>query len=248
MTDNNLGSLVQQMAQHQRDMQEQMTRLIETLGQPKPDKTNTSKPDPFTGKANDVHRFLSLFKIWAASRSDLSTEEKTITSALSFMQGEAADWAARHANLIVKSHEPNSMQPFPFDGKWAQFEKEFKTRFGSVDEEGEARRKIKGMKQGKQSVAHYAQEFQDVGGRTSFSDADLMERFCNGLNGGIRLHMISIELGQGKAKSLAEAVNRACTIELALHNPTFNTTPNFRSSDPNAMDVDATRTGGNGKT
>ncbi|KAK7461755.1 hypothetical protein VKT23_008185 [Stygiomarasmius scandens] len=131
MTDNNLGSLVQQMAQHQRDMQEQMTRLIETLGQLKPDKTSTSKPDPFTGKANDVRCFLSLFKIWAASQSDLNTEEKNITSTLSFMQGEAADWAARHANLIVKSHEPNSMQPFPFDGKWAQFEKEFKTRFGS---------------------------------------------------------------------------------------------------------------------
>ena len=96
------------------------------------------------------------------------------------MQGKAADWAARHANLIVKSHEPNLTQPFPFDGKWTQFEKEFKTRFGSVDEEAEARRKIKGMKQGKQSVAHYAQEFQDVGGRTGFSDADLMERFCKG--------------------------------------------------------------------
>ena len=170
------------------------------------------------------------------------------------MQGDAADWAARYANLAVKSNEehardpvPANATPFPFDGTWEKFEKEFKTRFGSVDEEAEARRKIMGMRQGKQKVAHYAQEFQDIGGRTGFSDADLMERFCNGLNSNIRLHMISIELGQGKAKSLAEAINRACTIELAIHSPTF-AGGNFRSSDPNAMDIDATRTGGNGKT
>ena len=145
MTDNNLGSLVQQMAQHQRNMQEQMTRLIEAMGQPKPAKSSVAKPDPFTGKTTDVRCFLSLFKIWASSRKDLNTEPKLITAALSFMQGDAADWAARYANLAVKSNEehardpvPANATPFPFDGTWEKFEKEFKTRFGSVDEEAEA--------------------------------------------------------------------------------------------------------------
>jgi hypothetical protein len=63
----------------------------------------------------------------------------------------------------------------------------------------------------------------------------------------ICLHMVSINLGQGKPKNLAEAVKRACMIELALHDPSLSSSGKSSASDPYAMDIDTTRTG-NGKT
>ena len=159
------------------------------------------------------------------------------------MTEDAADWAARYANQVFQHYADPTKTSFPFNGKWDEFIKEFKTRFGSLNEESEARKEIqgkdgKGMKQGKQTVAQFAQKFQDVGSRTGFSNADLMEQFCNRLNHGIRLHMVSINIAQGKLKSLTQAILWAIKIELALHDPTYNTTSN-RRTDPNAMDVDA---------
>ena len=101
------------------------------------------------------------------------------------------------------------------------------------------------MKQGKLTVAQFAQKFQDIGSQTGFSNADLMERFCSRLNPSVRLHMVSINIAQGKPKSLSQAVSWALEIELALHDPTYNSTSNHRS-DPNAMDIDATRVGNGG--
>ena len=106
------------------------------------------------------------------------------------MTEDAADWAARYADQVFQHYADPTKTSFPFNGKWDEFVKAFKTRFGSLDEESEARKEIqgkdgKGMKQGKQTVAQFAQKFQDVGSRTGFSDADLLERFCNGLNHGI---------------------------------------------------------------
>src|ERR1043165_7180187 len=97
-------------------------------------------------------------------------------SALSFMHGEATDWVARFVSQIARSKETGSKVAFPFDSDWDEFEEELKMKFGSIDEEAEVRKEIKGMKQGKQTVTQYAQKFQDVGSRTGFSDADQIGR------------------------------------------------------------------------
>ncbi|KAK7448504.1 hypothetical protein VKT23_013765 [Stygiomarasmius scandens] len=260
----NLTELVQQLAQQQVTLQQQVNRMAEALTRnqtPAPaavaasatptttsssQKSSTAKPEPFVGKATDVRRFLSYFLNWASKQNDLPEESDVILSALSYMQGDAADWASRFIDQAMKSKQTNSEAKFPFEGKWDTFVQEFKTRFGSLDEEAEARKEIKGMKQGQRTVAQFAQKFQDVGSRTGFSDTDLMERFCNGLSQTIQLQMININIAQGKPKSLSDAVSRACTIELALHDPSLNIRTSA-VSDPMAMDIDANRVGNGGR-
>jgi Retrotransposon gag protein len=243
------------IADQQLALQNQITALVTAMNsnatRVASSKSSTARPEPFKGKASDVRRFLSFFKNWAASQTDMNSYQKSISAALSFMQEDAADWAARHADLAVQSGKENSTVPFPFKADWDEFEKQFKIRFGAMDEEAEARVEIRGIKQGKMTVSHYAQKFQDLGSRTGFSDADLRERFYAGLNPNIRLHLVSIELGQGKAKTLEEAVTRACTVDTALHDPSLHfptsKTTSSTAADPYAMDIDATRTG-NGNT
>jgi hypothetical protein len=251
MSAQQFSDLLHTLATQQAALQAQVLQLTQTLNsgssETKSTKSSIAKPEPFTGKATEVRPFLAFFQNWAGKQKDLKDGEDWIASALSFMHGEASDWAARFARQIAKAEEEGSEIPFPFGGDWDQFEAELKTRFGSIDEEGEARREIKGMKQGKQSAAQYAQKFQDVGSRTGFSDQDLMERFCVNLNNSIRMHMVSMNLGQGKPKDLSEAVKRACTIELAIHDPTLSNSGRGSAPDPYAMDIDATRTG-NGKS
>jgi Retrotransposon gag protein len=246
---------LRQIAEQQLALQTQITALVEAMNtnatRTTGSKSSTAKPEPFKGKASDVRRFLSFFKNWAASQTDMNSYQKSISAALSFMQEDAADWAARYADQAVQSGKENSTVAFPFNANWDEFEKQFKIRFGALDEEAEARAEIRGIRQGKSTVAQYAQKFQDLGSRTGFSDADLRERFYAGLNANIRLHLVSIDLGQGKAKTLEEAVTRACTVDTALHDPSLHLPSqkhyNSTTTDPNAMDIDATRMG-NGNT
>ncbi|KAF5340179.1 hypothetical protein D9758_014977 [Tetrapyrgos nigripes] len=221
------------VAQNQQRLQDQLSQLTQvvntTATNPVPvpgtprisvaresEKSSVAKPEPFTGKLSDVRHFLSFFKKWAYKQKDIDDEKKSIATALSYLQGEAAEWVVRFTEQIAEAQKTNSIVEFLWEGRWDNFEEEFKTRFGSMDEEGEAQKKIKKLVQGKQSVAQYAQVFQDLGARTGFSDTDLMERFINGLKENIRMHMVSITLGQGKPKKLAEAVKRACTIDIEL--------------------------------
>ncbi|KAK7448113.1 hypothetical protein VKT23_013872 [Stygiomarasmius scandens] len=190
-------AVLTQLANQQVELQRQVTRMAENLANlpnntPAPaaaaatsdpdKKSSTKKPEPFTGKVSNVQRFLSYFMNWAAKQNDIKNNADGISSALSFMQGDAADWGTCFAAQAAQSYKENATIHFPFEGKWENFEEEFKTRFGSLDEEAEARKEIKGMKQGQKTAAQYAQKFQDIGSRTGFSDTDLMERFCNGLN------------------------------------------------------------------
>ncbi|KAK7442237.1 hypothetical protein VKT23_016207 [Stygiomarasmius scandens] len=119
-------------------MQQKLDTFIENLNNLKPQKLSTSNPEPYEGKSDDGRRFLLMFKIWGAQQKDLTDDPSQILSALSFMHGSAADWVAHYANLANNLSIEGSTVKFPFEGKWEEFEKQFKTCFGSADEEAEA--------------------------------------------------------------------------------------------------------------
>ncbi|KAF5363235.1 hypothetical protein D9757_014825 [Collybiopsis confluens] len=113
---------------------------------------------------------------------------------------KAADWATPYLN------EYNNGR-VPFGRLWQSFVAAFKLRFKSVDPEMEALAAMETIHQGKgQSAAEYSQHFKDVGGRTGLSDADLLGRFQSSLLPEIRRNLVIVNIAQGRAPTLEEAI------------------------------------------
>ncbi|KAJ3804281.1 Hsp70 protein-domain-containing protein [Lentinula aff. lateritia] len=151
-------------------------------------------------------------------------------------------WATPH-RLYFNAESP------PFNGSWDKFFIEFSQRFKLIDPRMEACNVIQSLKQGKgQTVAEFAQRFQDIGSRTEMSDIDLREHFYSALLPEIRQNLITVNIGQGVAWALKEAIIRAISVDVYLHDPTLtgrNTGPihsYVAPTDPHAMDIDATHT------
>ena len=121
----------------------------------------------------------------------------------------------------------------------------------------EAQEAIKHIRPGKgQTIAEFAQNFKDVGSRSGLSDLDLREKFNSSLPKEIRRNLMVINMAQGLALTLDDAIKRAISVDTYLRDPTLNdrhyphtstSTPPQSIADPYAMDISATRNG-NGKT
>ena len=177
-----------------------------------------------------------------------NNEAKSIKAALGFFSRTAGDWATPYLDSFNRGTNP-------FGGAWNNFVEAFKLRFESIDPRMEAREAIKGLKQNKgQSVAEYSQVFKDTGERLGLSDIDLRERFHSGLLPEIRQNLIIVNIAQGLAKSLDEAIKCAVSVDTYLHDPTMTNrhssqsqTSTSHTSDLYSMDIDTNHTG-NGNT
>jgi hypothetical protein len=226
-----------------------------TLTPAKTKKSSVSKPEPFTGKSTEVRLFIANFKNWAAEQKDLGDRKQNIWSALSFLQGEAVIWAAPFTEKAMRVDLEEGKAAgvvYPFNGDFAEFEKRFKARFGSLNEQADARTQIENFIQGKQTVAKYVQKFQDLADRTGYSDADLQARFKKGLNFDIRMALAPLEYVSGKPKTLDDLTERATNMDVIMHQKQGKKSDGSvvpSAPDPYAMDIDATRTNtGNRKT
>ena len=82
---------------------------------------------------------------------------------------------------------------------------------------------------------------------------DLRERFHANLLPEIRKNLIIVNIGQGLAKDLDDAISHAISVDVFLRDPTMNPrssgshSSGSRGSDPHAMEIDANRMG-NGNT
>ena len=89
-----------------------------------------SRPTPFKTGAKDARRFISAFTLWARSKGSplnnngVPDQKQWISSALSFLEGDAALWAVPHPQAI-ESHHENPNTPFPFSTTWATFVETF---------------------------------------------------------------------------------------------------------------------------
>ncbi|KAG2020599.1 hypothetical protein CC2G_005921 [Coprinopsis cinerea AmutBmut pab1-1] len=120
------------------EQQNQLTTAISTLvSHLTAAKTSSSKslvkaPEPFCGKAEDARCFLQFFTNWARHQPQLKKDNGTrddkewISTALSYMHGEAGRWASHFLQQIA-DHDTDSTKPWPFTGgKWAVFLTKFK--------------------------------------------------------------------------------------------------------------------------
>jgi hypothetical protein len=228
-------------------------------------------PQPFKGhQGPDARRFLAAYAVWAMhqpqlrSRTSASKEEanprKWITACLGYLQEDAAIWATPALEQLRKGQDP-------YGGNWQKFEEVFKLRFETTDELHDACEYIKALFQGTSTLAEYKAKFEEYKDRTGFSDPDLQERFYEHLASYMKDLLSNTERAKetynelvttcmvldqcwqdrkierarerGRAPPPGSAPARAATLP-----PRF-TTP---ARDPNAMDVDAAKTGGNGKT
>ncbi|KIK50232.1 hypothetical protein GYMLUDRAFT_51336, partial [Collybiopsis luxurians FD-317 M1] len=205
-------------------------------------KSSMVKPDPFKGQSSaEACRFIAHFESWASEQSDLKgNEAKAIKAALGFLSGRAADWATPYLSAF------NAKQIL-FNGKWVEFLQAFKLRFESIDPGMEAHNAIKKVQQGKgQTVAEFAQKFKDI-------DTDLQKQFYSALLPEICQNLIIVNIAQGLAQTLDEAIRRAISVDIFLHDPSMsNRQPNHSNTpthhaDPYAIDIDANCTS-NGNT
>ncbi|KAK1224330.1 hypothetical protein PQX77_012770 [Marasmius sp. AFHP31] len=131
-----LQALLTHLVDQQQSQQAQMDAIRDTF------KANKGEG---TGDADNVARFLPMFRKWAMEQKALRIKagagvtpedigkldhRKTIHSTLSFCEeGKASHWAANYLKQINTSMTNKSVE-FPFEGKWETFKKQFKVRFG----------------------------------------------------------------------------------------------------------------------
>ncbi|KAG2002312.1 hypothetical protein CC2G_004513 [Coprinopsis cinerea AmutBmut pab1-1] len=252
------------------EQQNQLTTAISTLvNHLTAAKTSSSKspvkaPEPFHGKAEDARRFLQFFTNWAGHQPQLKKDDGTrddkewISTALSYMHGEAGRWASRFLQQIA-DHDADSTKPWPFaGGKWANFLTEFKQRFQPANDAQAALQELEQLTLGRGTVADFASRFVDIFSRTNLSDSDGMARFKRKLS---QEHLLWLALSNliKEPANLEELVAQAIKNEFVMRNMNPNSSRTSLAQyapaptpaparDPYAMEIDATRPGPSGKT
>ncbi|KAK1228822.1 hypothetical protein PQX77_008131, partial [Marasmius sp. AFHP31] len=230
--------LLSRLVDQQQSQQAQLNAIKDTFKANKDEGAVIAKPAVFKGDADNVARFLPMFRNWALEQKALRIKEgagvtaedvgkldnrKTIQSTLSFCEGgKAGRWAANYLKQANASMTNATVQ-FPFEGKWEVFEKLFKVRFGTANKKVDPIRELEHMKQGSKAVTVHSQDFQDAGAKTGLSDADLMIRFRSGLNPEVKKLLVTMNLAQGDPKNLDDLEDRSCRAERALEAEGFST-------------------------
>ncbi|KAJ3533934.1 hypothetical protein NMY22_g7130 [Coprinellus aureogranulatus] len=221
-------------------------------------KSAVQRPAPFKSGTNDARRYLQYFTLWARVQGPPMNEGTTpdakhwISAFLSGLEGEAATWASQHLEKITNYYglgDNRKDADFPCGGDWNTFVGAFKTRFFAADDALAAQRELETISQGSRSVADYAARFQEVSGRTGLSDTDLIVRFNKGLAQKPKEWLTIANLGKDKPKVLADLIKSAIDVDFAMRGISKEGgKAATAAADPYAMEIDANRTGGNGRT
>lgn len=224
-----------------------------------------ARPEPFKSGSNDARRFIQFFTLWARSKGaplnsgSAVDQQQWIIHALALMQGEAAVWAVPYLQAIESNTTTTAARssdgavvvtPFPFSSSWETFVAAFKARFQAADDTQQAQRELEGITQGGKNVAEYAARFQEVSGRTGFSDADLMTRFRRGLKPDPRKWLALATLNN-QPTTLDTLIKQAVQCDFHMRDTTNDYRGSSQSSssrDPYAMDIDASRVGPSGRS
>ncbi|EJF55435.1 hypothetical protein DICSQDRAFT_73994 [Dichomitus squalens LYAD-421 SS1] len=226
------------------------------------------KPSAFKGEqGGEARRFLAAFTLWAMSQGSTlnhvdamgnaisARDDQWIRAVLSFMQDSAALWATLAMEEITQGTTP-------FKGSWTEFRTQFKARFETVDEAVDAKERLRTLWQGTMTVPEYAARFNELSTRTGYSKADLRDRFYEHLADSIKDELvhtarpiasledlitvssdIDVRVRQRRAERDRQRGRTTTTTTTVKPTAPLHTTPFAPPSrDPNAMDIDATRT------
>ncbi|ESK83511.1 hypothetical protein Moror_4874 [Moniliophthora roreri MCA 2997] len=122
------------------------------------------------------------------------------------MQDDAAVWATPAMEEVAQGRHL-------YDNSWNEFVKEFKLRFETTDEAADAKERLHVLFQGKQSVAEYAAKFKEIMLRTSYSSADLHDRFYEHLVSHIKDKLVHMDC---KTNSLDQLINVANDLDVHI--------------------------------
>ena len=245
------------LAQQQQALQTTVTDIASNMGTSK----SISKPQPYDGKrSDDARRFMAAFELWSQGISSLrGRNEERIKSAISFLEGDAAIWATPISENISNVNNNVAGASFIYP-TWNLFKEAFKARFETVNPVVDAKEALKGLWQGKNTVAAYAAAFKQHASRTGYSDPDLRDRFYQHLSNRVKDGLVytdedNIGTLDGLIQEAMHIDNRqierakergqSITTPSRVPNSTsaFHAIPFAPAHDPNAMDVDATSTG-----
>ncbi|GAW02077.1 hypothetical protein LENED_003707 [Lentinula edodes] len=150
---------ITELTKNQAKLQDVVSELVSGLSTTK----SVGKPQNYNGKrGEDARRFLAAFELWANSIPALSTDrKKKITSAITYLEGDAAIWATPISETINRSSITGSGVPFPYD-TWEEFVTAFKTRFETTDASADAKQLLKRLYQNRTTVGTYASTFQQL--------------------------------------------------------------------------------------
>ncbi|KAJ3508867.1 hypothetical protein NMY22_g16482 [Coprinellus aureogranulatus] len=155
--------------------------------------------------------------------------KRWISAFLSGLEGEAATWASQYLKKITDYYGLENAckdADFPCGGDWSTFVEAFKTRFFAEDNALAAQRELKTISQGSRSVADYAARFQEKP----------------------KEWLTIANLGKEKPKVLADLVKSAIDVDFAMRGVSKEGGKATAAADPYATEIDANRTGGNGRT
>jgi hypothetical protein len=150
------------------------------------------KPAKFKGKKDDIQknaenarRFLAAYKMYACLQPALNMvdaqgvvtrkDSQWIGSFLSFMEGEAGDWAMPYCKEMGNGTAP-------FNGRWNDAVKVFQERFLVISVEELARTQLRKVCQGKGTAAQYRLRFEQYKNKCSYNDGTLRKFYYAGLN------------------------------------------------------------------
>src|SRR5271168_2148940 len=138
-------------------------------------------PTRFSGNRDDLDNFIQDCTLYLTLNGAVyETDEKKIIFMLSYMtEGTARAWKEAFVRDIINS-------PINDFGSLKQFTDNLRRAFEASDSEGDARAKLRQLKQGKDSVDDYVAQFRILAGKARMTDnAALMEYFMEGVNTGI---------------------------------------------------------------
>jgi hypothetical protein len=182
------------------------------------------KPEHYKGEVGpQVRCFLSHFTLWAANTGNLlnmldvtnntwvPAQDKWITTALSYMAGDASVWAQPYIDHFT------SGKGAPFGRDFLKFRNAFNNCFNPLSKKQQAIKALSVLIQGKDTVAVYTSHFKEITNHMGFSDPDLLQRYCMGLLKKIKRAIAISDCKQDTYQDLQETTvlldNCICNVE-----------------------------------
>jgi len=150
---------------------EHMRQIITSLsgGSRKP---KAKEPEVYRGERRKLRGFLAQLIVYYRTVGwQNGHDEEKILYATSLLRDDAGTWLTPYAEERIT----------PAWDNWAGFKAGLQRQFGLIEAKGEARIRLKNMKQGKRSVTEYGNEFRLVASEAELDDSTRGELLLGGM-------------------------------------------------------------------
>jgi len=151
---------------------EQMRQIIASLsgGTRKP---KANEPEVYQGEGDKLRGWLAQIIVYYRTVGwQNGHDEDKIPYATSLLRDDTGTWITPYTEELIT----------PTWDNWGGFKAELQRQFGVIDAKGEARIRLKNMKQGKRSVTEYWNEFRLVASEAELDDSTGGELLLGGMN------------------------------------------------------------------